>query len=368
MRDLSKAADPLADLSIDYVELYVEDVDAAASSWVERYGFAVVGTGASADHRGIALRHGKIALVVTEALSEQHPASAYVLEHGDGVADIALRTADVEAAFDAAVARGAHAHRRPERHAAEGGPGVTAALRGFGDLVHTLVQRDPAAPSGLPAGFEPVPGADDEGAGDVGLVDLDHIAVCLNAGDLEPMVDYYCDTLGFRSIFEEHIVVGTQAMDSTAVQGASGTVTLTLIEPDTSAASGQVDDFLKSHQGAGVQHLAFSARDAVDSVRALSDRGVTFLRTPSSYYDRLGRRVDLSEGRLEDLRATNVLAAEDHDGQLFQIFTASAHARGTLFFEIIERQGSATFGSANIKALYEAVEVERTKQRGFHRR
>ncbi|MFJ2770385.1 4-hydroxyphenylpyruvate dioxygenase [Streptomyces sp. NPDC087300] len=366
MRDLSKSTDALADLSIDYVELYVEDADAAASAWVERYGFAVVGTGGSADHRGIALRHGEIALVVTEALSEQHPASAYVLEHGDGVADIALRTADVGAAFDTALARGALAQRRPEPHAADGR--VTAALRGFGDLIHTLVQRDPAEEPGLPAGFAPVPGAGDEQTNEVGLLALDHVAVCLNGGDLDTMVDYYCDTLGFRNIFEEHIVVGSQAMESTAVQGASGTVTLTLIEPDTSAASGQVDDFLKSHQGAGVQHLAFSARDAVDSVRALSDRGVSFLRTPSSYYDRLGRRVALSTARLDDLRATNVLAAEDHDGQLFQIFTASAHARGTLFFEIIERQGSATFGSANIKALYEAVEVERMKQRGFHQR
>ncbi|MFE0178954.1 4-hydroxyphenylpyruvate dioxygenase [Streptomyces sp. NPDC059002] len=364
MRDLSTSADPLADLSIDHVELYVEDLDAAASSWVERYGFTVVGTGSSADHRGIALRHGRIALVLTQAVSEQHPAAAYVLEHGDGVADIALRTADAEAAFHAAVARGALAHRHPAPHAGR----VTAALRGFGDVVHTLVQRDPAEESGLPPGFDPVPEGGGAPAGDVGLVELDHIAVCLNAGDLGPMVDYYRDALGFRNIFEERIVVGTQAMESTAVQSPSGTVTLTLIEPDTSAATGQVDEFLKSHQGAGVQHLAFSARDAVRSVRELTGRGVTFLRTPSSYYDLLGRRVSLSERRLADLRATNVLAAEDHDGQLFQIFTASAHPRGTLFFEIIERQGAATFGSANIKALYEAVELERTRQRGFHQR
>ncbi|MEU7583194.1 4-hydroxyphenylpyruvate dioxygenase [Streptomyces sp. NPDC041068] len=366
MRDLSKAADPLADLSIDYVEMYVEDLDAAAASWVDRYAFTVAGTSESAESRGIALRHGRITLVLTQATSEQHPGSAYVLDHGDGVADIALRTADADAAYHAALSRGALAHRSPERHT-DGGPAVTAAVRGFGDTVHTLVQRDPGEGLGLPAGYTPVP-YDGEPADDVGLLELDHVAVCLNAGDLGPMVDYYRDALGFRDIFEERIVVGTQAMESTAVQSRSGTVTLTLIEPDTSAASGQVDEFLKDHHGPGVQHLAFSARDAVRSVRALSERGVTFLRTPSSYYDLLGARVELSEERLDDLRATNVLAAEDHDGQLFQIFTASSHPRGTLFFEIIERQGAATFGSANIKALYEAVELERTRQRGFHQR
>lgn len=202
----------------------------------------------------------------------------------------------------------------------------------------------------------------------VGLLELDHVAVCLPAGDLDAMVAYYRDALGFRFVFEEHIVVGAQAMESKVVQSRSGTVTLTLIEPDTSAATGQIDEFLKGHQGAGVQHLAFSSRDAVGSVRALSGRGVSFLRTPASYYDLLGQRVELGEERLADLRSTHVLADEDHDGRLFQIFTASTHPRKTLFFEVIERQGAATFGSANIKALYEAVELERTKQRGFDQR
>ncbi|MBI0301033.1 VOC family protein, partial [Streptomyces sp. PRKS01-29] len=186
-------------------------------------------------------------------------------------------------------------------------------------------------------------------------------------GGLGPAVAYYQQALGFRDVFAEHIVVGAQAMHSKVVQSPSGTVTLTLIEPDDTALPGQIDEFLKSHQGSGVQHLAFSSHDAVGSVRALSERGVTFLTTPDAYYDLLGERIDLSPRRLADLRATGVLADEDHDGQLFQIFTASTHPRHTLFYEVIERQGAQTFGSANIKALYEAVELERTGQRDFRR-
>jgi 4-hydroxymandelate synthase len=34
------------------------------------------------------------------------------------------------------------------------------------------------------------------------------------------------------------------------------------------------------------------------------------------------------------------------------------HIRRTLFMEIIERRGALTFGSSNIKALYEAKERE----------
>ena len=360
------ANDALSDLSIDYVQLYVENLEKAAFTWVDKYAFTVVGTGGSAEHRSIALRQGEIILVLTEATSDQHPASAYVASHGDGVADIALRTADVDAAFRAAVANGARVHRRPTRHAGDG-PAVTAAIQGFGDVVHTFVQRGPQEGPGLPAGFVPALRSDHQRAADVGLLGIDHVAVCLNIGDLDPTVDFYRDVLGFRQTFEEHIVVGSQAMESKVVQSPSLTVTLTLIQPDPTADPGQIDEFLKSHQGSGVQHLAFSSRDAVRSVRALTGRGVDFLTTPSAYYDALSRRINLSGSRLEDLRATNVLADEDHGGQLFQIFTASTHPKHTLFYEVIERQGARTFGSANIKALYEAVELERTGQHGFQR-
>ena len=196
----------------------------------------------------------------------------------------------------------------------------------------------------------------------MGLLGIDHFAVCLNAGDLGPTVAFYERALGFRQIFEEHIVVGAQAMNSTVVQSASGAVTLTLIEPDRRADPGQIDDFLKEHHGAGVQHIAFNSDDAVRAVKALSRRGVEFLKTPEAYYNMLGERITLETHTLDALRATNVLADEDHGGQLFQIFTASTHPRRTLFFEVIERQGAKTFGSSNIKALYEAVELERTGQ------
>jgi 4-hydroxymandelate synthase len=35
------------------------------------------------------------------------------------------------------------------------------------------------------------------------------------------------------------------------------------------------------------------------------------------------------------------------------------HPRNTIFLEIIERAGASTFGSSNIKNLYQAVESQR---------
>lgn len=365
MNDRASGNPPISHYTIDYVEMYVEDLAAAARVWQGAYGFSVVGESRSADHRGLALRHGGITLVLTTPLSDRHPASAYLPAHGDGVADIALGTKDAAAAFAAAVSGGARALREPRRHDDGAGPRASALIGGFGDLVHTLVERGPDDADGLPAGFTPVAGEPPSWAGEVGLRKIDHFAVCLPAGDLGPTVRFYRNALGFSEIFEERIVVGTQAMESKVVQSPNGAVTFTLIEPDTKAEPGQIDDFLKNHDGAGIQHIAYSSDDAPRTVRALGERGVRFLKTPDAYYDLLDGRIELATHSIGTLRETQLLADEDHGGQLFQIFTASTHPKRTLFFEVIERQGAGTFGSANIKALYEAVELEKSGQHGL---
>jgi 4-hydroxymandelate synthase len=223
-------------------------------------------------------------------------------------------------------------------------------LGGFGDVVHTLISR--------PLGAEPEPGPAATSADD-GLTTIDHFAVCLPAGTLEEAVAYYERAFGFELTFTERIVVGAQGMDSKVVQNPRRDATFTLIEPDTTREPGQIDRFLKDHDGAGVQHIAFLTSDIVASVRELGSRGVEFLTTPRPYYAALERRLRLDRHSVQELAELHILADADHSGQLLQIFTRSAHPRGTLFFELIERIGARTFGSGNIHALYEAVEAER---------
>jgi 4-hydroxymandelate synthase len=191
-----------------------------------------------------------------------------------------------------------------------------------------------------------------------GLLEVDHFALCLKADQLEPTVEFYQRVLDFDMTFAEKIVVGDQAMNSKVVQSRSREVTLTLIEPDASRAPGQIDRFLKNHGGPGVQHVAFTSLNIVRSIGTLRSNGVEFLTTPPAYYRLLADRLELSRYTAEDLSELGILADEDHAGLLFQVFTRSAHPRGTLFFEVIERLGATTFGSGNIRALYEAVEAE----------
>ena len=281
------------------------------------------------------LHQGGIRLRLRSARSADHPVARFVQRHGDGVAVIALGCTDPQASLERAVRHGARVLDRD-----------TGLVAGFGDVSLRFVAATP----------EETPTTDGTDGTD-GLLDaLDHAAICVPAGELAPAVRFCEAALGFHRIFGEYIEVGAQAMDSGVVQSASGEVTFTLIEPDTSRQPGQIDTFLDAHEGTGVQHLAFRTQDIATAVRSFRARGVEFLTTPSAYYDGLVQRLGRTAIPVPTLRELDVLVDQDHGGQLFQIFTRSVHSRRTFFLELIERQGAGTFGTANIKALYEAVE------------
>jgi 4-hydroxymandelate synthase len=338
---------------IDHVEFYVANADDVAAQLCAAYGFRVQGQVGGADHHSILIRQHDIRLLLTEGRTETHPATVYVRRHGDGPATIALSTNDPDGALTEAVAAGAV----PLSAVPLDEVSATSRVRitAFGDVAHTFV-----LPGELDERLVPVELATD--ADPLALLDvLDHVAVCVPAGELIPTVQFYERVLGFKQIFEEYIEVGVQAMNSRVVQSPSAGVTLTILEPDTSRMPGQIDDFLRSHDGAGVQHLALRTDDIATSVRTLSDRGVGFLTTPGSYYDELQARLGHIGLPVDTLRELNVLVDQDNEGELFQIFAQSIHPRRTFFFEVIERRDALTFGSANIKALYQAVERERAR-------
>jgi 4-hydroxymandelate synthase len=345
---------------IDHVEFCVGDLTGFAAPLCDAYGFAVHGRGGpetgQPDERSLLLRQGRIQLLLRSGLTPDHPAARYVARHGDGVAAVGFGTDDVRDAFAAAVAGGAEPLAEPAFTSRDGTTVGTAAVSGFGDVVHRFVERTGPGDEFAPGQIEMTPAA--PAAGPPLFSAVDHLAVCVTAGQLEVTVKQYQETLGLSQIFDEKIEVGGQAMLSKVVQDTSGEVTFTLLEPDLTREPGQIDQFLESHQGAGVQHVAFRTADIAAAVRALSGRGVGFLTAPGGYYRALEARLGNVAIPVTTLQELNVLADRDRWGQMFQIFALSTHERRTFFFELIERQGALTFGTKNIKALYEALEVQ----------
>ena len=108
-----------------------------------------------------------------------------------------------------------------------------------------------------------------------------------------------------------------------------------------------------------MQHIALATDDIVASVRVMRTAGVEFLATPGSYYDELGSWVGEIKENIDELAQLGILwTAVDEEGYMLQIFTKPVADRPTLFFEVIQRRGSRSFGKGNFKALFEAIERE----------
>jgi len=108
--------------------------------------------------------------------------------------------------------------------------------------------------------------------------------------------------------------------------------------------------------------LAMSTRDIISTVSMMRENGVDFLPTPRTYYDNLTDRVGPIEEDVETLADLAILVDVDKNGYMLQIFTQPLQDRPTLFFEVIQRKGSNSFGKGNFRALFESIEREQERR------
>ena len=129
-------------------------------------------------------------------------------------------------------------------------------------------------------------------------------------------------------------------------------------EPAKGLKKSQIQEFVDYYNGAGIQHVAMSTKDIIKTVKKLRSNGVEFLPTPQSYYDKLLDRVENLKEDINLLSKLGILVDSDENGYMLQIFTKPIQDRPTLFYEIIQRKGSNSFGKGNFKALFESIERE----------
>lgn len=134
-------------------------------------------------------------------------------------------------------------------------------------------------------------------------------------------------------------------------------------EPADGLKKSQIQEFIDYYESAGVQHVAMSTKNIINTVIKLRQNGVDFLPTPQSYYDTLIDRIGEIDEDINTLSELGILVDKDEDGYMLQIFTKPIQDRPTLFYEIIQRKGSNSFGKGNFKALFESIEREQN-QRG----
>ncbi|MBM3908582.1 MAG: 4-hydroxyphenylpyruvate dioxygenase [Gemmatimonadetes bacterium] len=346
----------------DYIEFYVGNAKQSSLYYRAAFGYQLVGyrgpeTGVR-DRASYLLQQDKIRLVLTTPLGPDGPIADHIRRHGDGVRDLAFWVDDARDAYAKAIERGAESAHEPEVVSDANGEVVVAAIKTYGDTIHSIVERRNYRGLFLP-GFAAV--TPEFAPPPVGLKYVDHCVGNVELGKMNVWVAFYANVLGFFNLLtfdDKDISTEYSALMSKVMSNGNGRIKFPINEPAVGKKKSQIEEYLDFYRGPGVQHIAVTTDDIVATVRALKARGVEFLRTPTTYYETLQTRVGRIDEPLDALQELGILVDRDDEGYLLQIFTKPVQDRPTLFFEIIQRKGAKGFGKGNFQALFESIERE----------
>jgi 4-hydroxyphenylpyruvate dioxygenase len=352
---------------VDHVEFYVGNGKQAAHYYRTAFGFVNAAysgleTGAR-DRASYVMEQGKIRLVLSTALGPDHSISRHTYLHGDGVGVIALEVPDAASAYQESTKRGATGAIPPTQEEDEDGVYRFSAIRAYGDTLIKFVDRSDYKGAFAP-GYKArtTNGTANNGRHKgYGLAHIDHMVGNVELGAMNRWVNFFASTMGFSQLVhfdDEDISTEYSALMSKVMQDGTGKVKFPINEPAEGKRKSQIQEYLDYYYGPGVQHLALSTGNIVETVLKLRESGVEFLYVPTTYYDDLVDRVGEINEPIEQLAELGILVDRDEEGYLLQIFTKPVEDRPTLFYEIIERHGSRGFGKGNFKALFESIERE----------
>ncbi len=387
--ETNTSTDPLRLIDVDHVRFFVGNAKQAAHFYANTFGFQVSQfadlTTGSRDEASYLLTQGNIRLLLTSGLSKDHPASGEVARYGDGVKDVAFTVFNAEKAWEKAVANGAESDYEPVTVSDERGAITRAGIKCFGRVVHSFVSRtgEYALPKVKQGGiFDPsfgkpgtLPINEYNAANPCGLKYVDHCVGNVELGKMNHWVSWYESVLEFKLFkhFDDNdISTEYSALMSKVMDSGFGVIKMPINEPAEGKKKSQIQEYLEWHDMTpGIQHLALRTDDELTSVAELHRRGVDFLNIPDTYYDIVWDRVnatlkanghDVVKEDHQRIKELGILVDADDEGYLLQLFTKPLQDRPTLFFEIICRRGSQSFGKGNFKALFESLEIEQDRR------
>ncbi|MBA3648866.1 MAG: 4-hydroxyphenylpyruvate dioxygenase [Chitinophagales bacterium] len=346
----------------DYVEFYVGNAKQAAHYYQTAFGFTPVAfagleTGLR-DRASYVMQQDKVRFVLTASLVDDSPIAEHVKKHGDGVKVIALWVDDARKAYEETVKRGAKSYLKPVLDKDDFGEVIKSGIYTYGETVHIFIERKNYHGAFLP-GYKQY--SSPAQTNDVGIKYVDHMVGNVGWNEMNQWVKFYEDVMGFKNILsfdDKDISTEYSALMSKVMSSGNGRIKFPINEPAEGKKKSQIEEYLEFYGSQGVQHVALATDNIIETVTTLQNRGVEFLKVPSSYYESILDRVGTIDEELASLKTLGILIDRDDEGYLLQIFTKPVEDRPTLFFEIIQRKGARSFGKGNFKALFEAIERE----------
>ena len=314
--EISVSQDPLQLKRIHHVEFWVGNAKQSAFFYRNAFGFgqfayAGLETG-ERDRTSYVLEQNKARFVLTSPMGRGGPINEFLDRHADGVRDIAFEVEDADAAYAAALERGADGVVEPHDLTDEHGTVRRAAIQTYGDTIHSLISYKDYSGPFLP-GFT----AKEVPAEDTGLLIVDHIVGNVELGKMNFLADWYSKILGFERYItfdDKDISTEYSALMSIVMSDDSRKVKFPINEPADGRKKSQIEEYLDFNGGPGVQHLALLTGDIIKTVRHLRANGIEFLEVPRSYYDELTDRVGEIDEAIETIRDLGILVDRDEDG------------------------------------------------------
>ncbi|RYX88038.1 MAG: 4-hydroxyphenylpyruvate dioxygenase [Bradyrhizobiaceae bacterium] len=288
----------------------------------------------------------------------------FVAAHGPCAPSMAFRVVDAQKAHDRAVALGAEsANVDPSGKTLD-----VPAIKGIGGSLLYFIDRYGAKGSAYDAEFEWL-GASNPRPEGVGLFYLDHLTHNVHRGRMDVWTGFYEKLFNFRQIRFFDIEGRASGLFSRALTSPDGKIRIPINED--AGDSGQIEEYLTTYRGEGIQHIACGVKDIYASIERLRADGLPFMPSPPvTYFSNIDTRLPKHGEDVGRLQTNGILI--DGEGVveggetkvLLQIF--SANAIGPIFFEFIQRKGDDGFGEGNFKALFESIEEDQIRRGVLH--
>ena len=348
--------------SFDHCELYVSNAKQAAHYYQSALGFQPIAyQGLETGNRNkvsYVMKQNQIRFVLSSPLVPGTEIGQHIDKHGDGVKDISFSVDNTENAWRETTDRGAESVSKPKMIEDEKGEAIIATIKTYGDTTHTFVEREKYNGVFLP-GYQVMDVQ--TVANPTGLVHIDHVVGNQPNGEMEPTCKFYEKVFGwhrFWSVDDKDVSTEFSSLRSIVMANENEIIKMPINEPAEGLKKSQIQEFVEFYEGPGIQHVAMSTKDIISTVKQLRSNGVELLKTPIPYYEELKKRIGDFDEDIDILAELGILLDSDENGYMLQIFTKPIQDRPTLFYEIIQRKGSNSFGKGNFKALFESIEKE----------
>jgi 4-hydroxyphenylpyruvate dioxygenase len=334
-------------MEIDCIHFYVVDATRTRDLLIKQMGLRYLGGKINEHTIEYLVGNSHLLFSIASPLNSASPVADYLRLHPSGVRNISFRVPDLD-----------EMRRKIDRlgievlaisSEADELPWLT--VRGWGSIEHTIIQASSKLTDLTIVLDEPITG-------------IDHLVLNVAVGELEPAAVWYRDLLNFQVQQTFDIHTQKSGLTSQALVSACGKIRFNINQPSSS--NSQIQEFLNTNRGAGIQHIALQTNDIFTTIDRMQQQELAFLPIDRTYYTQLQIRANaaqqqsLTDDEWQTLERLQILidwTESFPEALLLQIFTQPIFESPTFFFEIIERRNLAQgFGQGNFQALFEAIE------------